>query len=191
MEFFVQLTKKFIQLCRIRFVQVAARFIRKHKGRAIHERTGNRNTLAFTARKFTRQMLEAVLEPDRFQKHLGTFATFLFRLPKNATRHANVFERRKFSQQMMELEHESHMRTVVHVAFFAIELAERFTVEINFTRRWRIEHSYQIQERRFTGTRRTCERHKLPRLHRKIHALENFKFLTRLGEYSAKIDRLQ
>ena len=91
----------------------------------------------------------------------------------------------------MELEHKSHMRTVVHIAFFAIELAKRFALEQNLARSRRVEHSNQIQKRRFTGTRRTRERHKFASIHRKIHALEDFKFFTRLGENSAKVDCLQ
>ena len=87
----------------------------------------------------------------------------------------------------MELENKSHMRTVVHIALFAIELAKRFSLKQNFARSRRIEHSNQIQESRFTGTRRTRERHKLARVHRKIHALKDFKFFTRLGENPAKV----
>ena len=92
---------------------------------------------------------------------------------------------------MMELENEPHMLPMVHVTLFATELAERLAIEQNLARSRGVQHSDQIQERRFTRTRRTRERHKLARIHRKIHALQNFKFFTRLGKNSAKVNCLQ
>ena len=91
----------------------------------------------------------------------------------------------------MELENEPNMLPMVHIAFFAIELAKRLALEQNLARSRRVEHSNQIQERRFARTRRTRERHKFARVHRKIHTLKDFKRFTRLGENSAKVDCLQ
>ena len=46
---------------------------------------------------------------------------------------------------------------------------------------------HEIHKCRFAGTRRTRESHKLASIHRKIHALENLKRFTRLGENTTKI----
>ena len=75
----------------------------------IHERTRNRNTLAFTATEFTRKMLHSIFKSDRFKKHFGTFATFSFTRPKNSPRNTDIFQGRKLAKQVMELENKANV----------------------------------------------------------------------------------
>ena len=189
-ELFVQFADEFVEHGGVGLVQVAAGLVGQHQVGVVHEGTGNSHTLAFTTGKFPRQVFKAVLEAYRLQQHLGAFTTFLLGSPENPARHAHVLDGRKFTEQVMELENETHLHAVVHVPFLAVELGKGLALEKDFTGSRRIQHAHQVQEGGLARTRRTGKSHQLPRFHLKVHALENLKFFACLGEHAAEIDSL-
>ena len=91
----------------------------------------------------------------------------------------------------MELENETDLDAVVHVAFVVIELGKRLTLEKNLARRRRIEHAHEVQERRLARARGARKRHEFAFIHREVHALQNLKLFTRFGENTTQVDCLQ
>ncbi|CSR92112.1 Uncharacterised protein [Shigella sonnei] len=62
----IQFPKQLEDAVGVTRIEVTGRLIRKYQTRIIDQRTGNRHTLAFAARKFRWAVIRTMLQPHRF-----------------------------------------------------------------------------------------------------------------------------
>jgi hypothetical protein len=101
--------------------------------------------------------------------------------PGDHLRQHDIFERRKFRQQMMELIDEADLAAPQRGALIVGHPDGGFAGDKHFPSVGRLEKARNMEERRFAGTGRGDQRDRLPRPEAKIGAAQNFERRPRLN----------
>jgi hypothetical protein len=122
----------------ILLVQISGRFIRQQHARPCDERPGNRYTLLFPARKFSRTVFGPVLQPNLRQPFPRRFQGSRLWFSAHQQRHRYVLCSRKIRQQLMPLPEKPHgsiaklRQSRVFIRF------NRFVCKVYCTARWSV-----------------------------------------------------
>jgi len=92
----------------ILLVQISGGFICQQHARPCDERPGNRDTLLFPARKFTRTVFGPVLQPNLRQPFPRCFQRDWLWFSAHQQGHRYILRRRKIRQQLMPLPEKPH-----------------------------------------------------------------------------------
>ena len=133
-------------------IQVSGRFIRQQNLRIGDQRTRYGDTLLLSSRELTGSVMRAVFESDFAQP----LTSFVFRLLaifiSHEQRHRDIFDRREFRHQVMELPDVSN-RTVAKIR--GCFVGKRLQLELGavyVTLRSTIKRSEDVQQGALSGT---------------------------------------
>jgi hypothetical protein len=136
-------------------IKIAGRFIGKYDIRFQHQCPRNRDTLLFSARELPGPVMNPRSEPDIGQYAPGSGGCFFPAHPPDEPGKHDVLDRRKFRQQMVELEHEPHP-LVSKTREPSIIEAEHIDISvIDLARRRPVKRTQDMEERAFSDTRCT------------------------------------
>ena len=92
------------RLARVR-IEISGRFVRIDNRRVIDQRAGDGHTLLFATTQLGRKMMQAILEPDAFEKIRGLGLPWL---AAHHRRQGNIFESGELGQKEVGLEDKAH-----------------------------------------------------------------------------------
>ncbi len=118
-DFLVELKHQGVDLCGIPLVQITGRLVTEHAGRAGHEGTRHSAALTLATGKFGRLVVRTITQPDPLQQSHSLPLRLGNRGAADQQRHAHIFQRSEFGEQMVELVDEAQ-RAIAHPPAFGI-----------------------------------------------------------------------
>ena len=110
-------------------------------------------------------MAHAIAQPDLREGIGGLLAGLAGRTPRQERRDHRVLDRRHLAEQVIELEHESHLVTAI-THQLGLGFLEQIDASDEHAAPGRtIERTEEMQQRRFADARGANERHHLARVH--------------------------
>jgi hypothetical protein len=122
----------------ILLVKISGRFIRQQHARPSDERPGNRNTLLFPARKFSRTVFGPVAQPNLRQPFPRRFQRVWLWFSAHQQGHRYVLRCRKIRQQLMPLPEKPHGSIAKFRQSRVIIRFNRFIRKVYCTARWSV-----------------------------------------------------
>src|SRR5260370_38134969 len=122
----------------ILLVQISGRFICQQHARPCDERPGNRNTLLFPARKFSRTVFGPVLQPNFRQPLARRFQRDWLCFSAHQQRHRDMLYGRKIRQQLMPLPEKPHGSSAKFRPSRGFIRFNRFVPTVYCTARWSV-----------------------------------------------------
>ena len=161
----VQFQHQFVDLRGVVLIEVAGRLVTEHAGRSRHQGARHGGPLALAAAQFARLVAEAHAEPDPSEQFAGALARLADRRAADQQRHADVFERGEFRQQVMELVDEAE-RAVAQFSASAIgQPRHGLALDLDFTAGRLVEAAEDVQQGALAGARGADDRDRLVAAH--------------------------
>ena len=136
-------------------VERARRFVREDHFRVVYDRPRYRNPLHFPARKLGRFFTQMLRKPDFNQSVDRAFFAFLAGNSAYRKRGFHVFEYRLMRNEVITLKHEPDLSRPVSVPVLFAEFFRGLAGYIHIPAVVTVQPPDNVQERRFSATRRT------------------------------------
>ena len=105
-----QVEEELMQLGLVLGVETTRRLVGQNHGRIVDQSTGYGHTLLLASRKFIGLMLCTLPDFHKIEQFQSTLTHFLFAFSGNESRQHDIFQSRKFRQQLMELKDKAYLR---------------------------------------------------------------------------------
>ena len=161
-------------------IEIAGRLVGEQYCWAVGDCAGNRDPLLLAAGQFGRPVFSAPGWAEVMQQLRGALLRLAPGKPGDHLRQHDIFERRKFRQQMMELIDEADLAAPERGALIVGHPDGGFAGDKHFPRVGRLKKARNVEERRFAGTGRSDQRDRLPGPQAKIGAAQDFERRPRL-----------
>ena len=90
-------------------IEIAGGLVGQQNRGIHHQCTGQGNALLFTTREFAGFVRTAILKPHAFEERFGALLRMSKRFTVYQRGHHHVFDGRKFTQQVVKLEHQANV----------------------------------------------------------------------------------
>jgi len=121
---FTELQKKFVYGLGVGGVEVAGGLVGEYYGGLVHNGSGYGHALLLAARQLAGLMIEAMAQAHGVQHVCCGFHGLLLVHIGYPQGHTHILQRGKLGQQMMELEHKTHMLIAKSSLLFALQLKQ-------------------------------------------------------------------
>lgn len=143
-------------------VKIAGWLVGKKQSRRIGDGAGNCDALLLAAGKLAGAMRATMADAHIIEKLAGPLSGFLPGKPGDQLRHHDIFERREFRQQMVELVDKADFAAADGGAFLIAQAVTGMAVDVDLTAVRMLQQAGDMQQCRLAGAGRGDESDNLP-----------------------------